>query len=159
MTLVMVLEFDEELRGVLHEILTTADHYAVTELTTEDAALTYLAATPEGVVALCSNTDADHHLSTAFFAAVVADKRLRTRHRYLLLSTNPAGIPTPLRVDLKRLGAPILPKPFDLDVLLETVAKAARYLAPTGPQWLLVRLEATGEAVRKRVLNTTARLR
>jgi hypothetical protein len=158
-TQVVVVEFDEALRGVLRDILTTIDHYAVTELTTEEAALTHLVAIPESVVALCSNTHADHHLSTAFFAAVVADKRLRMRHRYLLLSTNPARIPATLRVDLKQLGAPILSKPFDMDVLLATVAEAARRLTPTGPQGLLMRLEATGQAVRSWLLATTARLR
>jgi hypothetical protein len=40
---VLVVEFDELLRGVLHDLLTTVDHYAVTEVTTEAAALDYLA--------------------------------------------------------------------------------------------------------------------
>lgn len=72
---VLAVEFDELLRGVLHDLLTTVHHYAVTEVTTEAAALDSLASSPEGVGAVWSKRHPDHYLSTAFFAAVVADKR------------------------------------------------------------------------------------
>jgi hypothetical protein len=78
-------------RGVLHDLLTDVDHYEVTEVSTEAVALAYLAACPEGVVTVCSNSHPDHHLSTACFAAVVADKRLAQRHQYILLSTTELG--------------------------------------------------------------------
>jgi DNA-binding response OmpR family regulator len=159
MTQVLVVEFDEALRGTLDMVLSEADHYAVTGVTTEAAALTYLASAPEGIVAVCSNTHADHHLSMAFFAAVRADKRLRTQHQYVLLSTDPARIPPALRMDLKRLHAPILVKPFDVDVLLAAVAQAARRLTPTGPQWLLLRVQVTVESMQTWLLDTAARFR
>jgi hypothetical protein len=120
-------------RGVLHDLLTDVDHYEVTEVSTEAVALAYLAACPEGVVTVCSNSHPDHHLSTACFAAVVADKRLAQRHQYILLSTNPSKIPVALRADLRRLLPAILPKPFDLDVLLTTVRGAASRLVLMRP--------------------------
>jgi CheY-like chemotaxis protein len=159
MTHVLVVEFDEALRGTLDVVLSEVGHYTVMSVTTEAAALNYLAVCPEGVIAVCSNSHPDHHLSTAFFAAVVADKRLARWHRYILLSTDPAKIPSALRAHLRRLHAPILPKPFDVDVLLATVAQAARRLTRPGPQWLLMGLEATGDAVRGWLLESVARLR
>lgn len=135
---VLVIEFDESLRGVLHDALRTAAHdYAVTEVATETEALSVLANQTEGMVVVCSNHDADHHLTTAFFAAVVTDKRLATRHQYLLLSTNPALIPAVLHTHVARLHAPVLGKPFELDALLALVEEAAGRRAMTHP---LVRL-------------------
>src|SRR5262249_55877643 len=110
MTEVLVVEFDEALRGTLDVVLTGVGHYAVTSVTTEAAALDSPATSPAGVVAVCSNSHPDHHLSTPFFAAVVADRRLAWRHQYLLLFTDPAKIPVALRAHLRRLHAPILPK-------------------------------------------------
>lgn len=135
---VLIIEFDDCLRGVLHDALRTAAYdYAVTEVATETEALAVLARQTEGMVVVCSNQDADHHLSTAFFAAVVAEKRLATRHQYLLLSTNPAHIPDALHTYLAHLHAPILSKPFELDALLALVEEAAGRRAMTHP---LVRL-------------------
>jgi CheY-like chemotaxis protein len=159
MTQVVVVEFDEALRGTLRVVLSDEGHYEVTEVTTEEAALDYLADCPEGVVVVCSNTHADHHLSMAFFAAVAADKQLARQHQYLLLSTDPAKIPRALRMNLTRLHAPIVPKPFDVETLLATVAQAARRLAPPVPQRLLMRLEAAGDSVRRWLLNGVARRR
>jgi DNA-binding NtrC family response regulator len=128
MTRVLILELDEDLRGALHQMLTTVGHYAVTTVTTEAAGLELLATSAESVVAVCSNVHADHHLSAAFFAAVVADERVARRHQYILLSTDPARIPEPLRADLSRLQAAIVPKPFDMDALLAAVREAASRL-------------------------------
>lgn len=130
MAQVVVVEFDELLRGALHDILSLNGDYEVTEVADEAVALAYLAATPGGMVAVCSNRDADHHRSAAFFAVVAADERLATRHRYIMLSTSPERMPVGLQVDLARLRAAILGKPFDLDTLLATVRTAALRLVP-----------------------------
>lgn len=133
-TQVLVIELDESVRGSLHDILsTTAGDYAVKEVTTEEEGLAYLAAQPPSVhmVVVCSNTDADHHRTAAFFATVIADKPMAVRHQYILLSSNPALIPDALRVHLSQLHAAIQPKPFDLDAFLATVHEAADRLAAT----------------------------
>ena len=135
---VLVIEFDESLRGVLHDALRTAAHdYAVTEVATGIEALAVLARQPESMVVVCSNQEADHHQSAAFFAAVIANKRLATRHQYLMLSTTPALIPDALHRHLASLHAAILSKPFELDALLALVEEAVARRAMTRP---LVRL-------------------
>jgi hypothetical protein len=98
---VLAVKFGRLLRGVLHDLLTTVDHYAGTHVTTEGAAVAYLDLSLEDVVTVYSKWHTDHDLSTAFFAAAVAAKRLARRHQYSSLCTdpaNPAKIPAALRV-------------------------------------------------------------
>jgi hypothetical protein len=92
--------------------------------------LDFLAACPDGVVVVCGNKEADHYLTAAFFAQVVADERLASRHQYLMLSTTPSSIPPEMQTYLAQLHAPILPKPFDIDILVARVRQAAARLAP-----------------------------
>jgi CheY-like chemotaxis protein len=127
---VLVVEYDDDVRDVLHDVLADAG-CEVTEATTDAAALDFLAACPDGVVAVCSNKHADHHLSAAFFAQVVADERLASRHQYLMLSSTPSSIPPELQTHLEQLHAAILPKPFDMDILVAHVHEAAAQLALT----------------------------
>jgi CheY-like chemotaxis protein len=127
MTRVVMVEFDEALRDVLRDILALDGPYDVAEVS-EDRAVTFLRIAPEGVIAVCSNRDAHHQQSAAFFAAVAADERLAARHQYLMLSTNPREMPAGLQANLTHLRATILPKPFELDTLLAAVSKAAARL-------------------------------
>lgn len=80
------------------------------------------------MVVVCSNRDADHQLTTAFFARVAANVDQCRRHHYLLLSTNPATMPLALQASLAQLGTAVLPKPFDVDALLTGVREAAEQL-------------------------------
>jgi hypothetical protein len=129
-TQVVVLEFDEQLRGALHDVLTLYNHYAVTDLVEVTAGIDCLAATPGGMVVVVSNRDMDHHMSVAFFAAVAANEQIAQRHRYILLSTDPLRIPEGLQTHLAHLNARILVKPFDIDALLDAVRQAAASLTP-----------------------------
>src|SRR5260221_9569355 len=135
---VLVVESDDDVRDVLHDLLTDAG-CEVTEATTDAAALDFLAACPDSVVAVCSNQDADHHRSAAFFAQVVADERLASRHQYLMLSSTPSAIPPEMQTDLAQLHAPILSKPFDMETLEAYVHEAAGRLAHTHPHTRLPR--------------------
>jgi CheY-like chemotaxis protein len=125
----LVVEYDDGVRNVLHDLLTDAG-YQVIEARTDTAALDFLAVCPDSVVVLCSNKDADHHLSAAFFAQVVADEHFTSRHQYLLLSSTPCSIPPTLQTHLAQLNAAILPKPFDAYALEACVHEAASRLAP-----------------------------
>jgi DNA-binding NtrC family response regulator len=134
MTRVVVVDFDEALRGVLHDILAVDGPYDVRDVSEHTAAVDYLANAPEGVIAVCSNRDAHHQRSAAFFAAVAADEQLATRHQYLMLSTNPREMPASLQANLTHLQATILAKPFELDALLAAVRKAeGRLVAVPAP--------------------------
>jgi hypothetical protein len=124
------MEVDAQLRGALHELLTLFDHYAVTDISEEAAGADYLAAAPEGAVVVVSNRDPDHHRTAEFFATVAADEQLATRHRYILLSTNPARIRERLRAHLAQLNVPVLAKPFDVEALLAAVHAAEARLVP-----------------------------
>jgi CheY-like chemotaxis protein len=129
---VLVVEYDEDVRDVLHDILTDAN-YEVTEATTDAAALDFLATFPDGMVVVCSNRDADHHRSAAFFSQVAVDERFTARHQYLMLSSTPSAIPPELQTHLAQLHAAILPKPFDMETLEAYVHEAATRLAHTHP--------------------------
>jgi CheY-like chemotaxis protein len=134
MTQVVVVEFDEALRGVLQDILALDGLYDVTEVSEHTAAFTYRASASQGVIAICSNRDAHHKQCAAFFAAVAADELLATRHQYLMLSTNPREIPAGLQMNLRHLYRPIVTKPFAVDTLLVAVrAAVARLVAVPAP--------------------------
>ncbi|HEV2462063.1 MAG TPA: hypothetical protein VGS80_27230 [Ktedonobacterales bacterium] len=97
---------------MLHGILTHADRDdVVSEVSDDAAAVSYLTGAPGDVVAVCSNRDADHHWSTAFFAVMATGERLVTHHRYLMRSTNPARMPDGLRATLAHRGALVLEQP------------------------------------------------
>jgi DNA-binding NtrC family response regulator len=61
------------------------------------------------------------------FGVVANDSAARSlaRHRYVLLSTWPEHIQSHGRRLLARLGAPVLPLPFELDALIGVVDEAA----------------------------------
>jgi hypothetical protein len=141
MTRILVVECRQSLRGALHDLLllSDADHYGVVDIATEVDALAYLSAHSvgtgrgsgrgSGMVVVCSNRDADHLSSAAFFAEVIAHPAWARSHQYLLLSTNRQAIPPPMQRHLAHLRATILPKPFDVEVLLAAVREAAQRVA------------------------------
>ena len=62
--------------------------------------------------------------------AVAADRRLASTHAYVLITAAEHSLPLPFVHLLTVLEVPILPKPFDLRVLLYRVEHALRRLAP-----------------------------
>lgn len=126
MVRVLVVNFDRDVPNTVHDILATAmGRHNVTDASTMEMALGYLARWPEDMVVVCGNKHDDHHLVAAFFASLVADLRVAERHQYILLSTEPMHIPHELYAHLRQLNAAILAKPVDSDVLLARVHAAA----------------------------------
>lgn len=126
---VLVVEFDGDVRDSVRDVLAEAvGRYQVRSTSTTELALRFLARWPEGVVVVCSNRHADHHLTAAFFAAVAADSQMAAHHQYILLSSDPSLIPTELYLRLRQLHASILRKPVGVDVLLARVSEAATRL-------------------------------
>ena len=63
--------------------------------------------------------------------AVAADARLARRHAFILVTANLDAITPACSTLLHRLDVPIVPKPFDLDPLLDLVDRAACGLLAT----------------------------
>jgi hypothetical protein len=122
---VVVGEWDEASRALLHDILALDGHYSVIAFADETAALASRAAAPARVIVVVSKREVHHQRSAAFFAVVAAGERLVTRHRYLLLSTNPREMPAGLQAKLTSLQATILVTPFEVETLLAAVREEA----------------------------------
>jgi len=57
--------------------------------------------------------------------AVAADERLATRHAYAIITANREMVPAALAATHGRLTVPVIPKPFELDDVLDLVERAA----------------------------------
>ncbi len=66
--------------------------------------------------------------SRAVLSAVAADPALGTCHAFVLLTARFDMLPSDYVALLKRLSVLVVPKPFDIDVLLNAVANAAAKL-------------------------------
>lgn len=126
-TEVVIIEYDRPLRTYLRLLLSHAG-YVVTPLTTFEDAICHLRSSPAHAVVIASNVLPDNSLVAAFFARVMEDHDLSTRHRYLLLTTTPEQLPAMLRTHLARLGATEIKKPFPQQELLSSVESEARLL-------------------------------
>ncbi len=131
---VIIFERDITFCDVLAEALCDGGYEVLAEVDLKDAALQILHHQFPGAVVVVSNAFADHHLTAALFAGVSADTELCSRHRYILLSTNPHALPPALAADVSRVHATILPKPMDLDAFLQAVKHATKSLAPVKRQ-------------------------
>ena len=60
--------------------------------------------------------------------AVAGDRTLSTQNAYVLMSANLQTLTLPFANLLTQLAVPVLKKPFDLEVMLDTVAQAAHRL-------------------------------
>lgn len=63
--------------------------------------------------------------------AVTSDPALDGQNRFIVISANLSTFAPSVRSLLMRTEAEVLAKPFDIDVLLDTVDRAARRLAPS----------------------------
>ena len=63
------------------------------------------------------------------------DEDRASRHAYILLTANTSALSAEDRALLARLRVPIIPKPFDMDALLDAVADALSRIPPpdSGP--------------------------
>ena len=56
---------------------------------------------------------------------VAADDRLAARHAYAIITANLDAVPAARAATRGRMAVPVIPKPFDLDEVLDYVARAA----------------------------------
>jgi two-component system nitrogen regulation response regulator NtrX len=66
----------------------------------------------------------------AVLSAISQDERLSLGHAVLLMTASTYAIESPLCELLQRLQIPLIRKPFDLDLLVFCVEKAAESIAP-----------------------------
>lgn len=122
----MIIDDDRGIRETLRQVLEDAG-YQVLEAADGAAALDLLRDTPHRLVALVDlmmpKLDGERLL-----AAVADDPRLATQHGYILATASPNTLRLSFVNTLTRLAVPVLYKPFDIDVLVETVAQVARRL-------------------------------
>jgi two-component system NtrC family response regulator len=123
----LVVDDDEGIRETLRLVLEDAG-YRVSEAAGGRDALAALQASAVPLVVLLD------YLMPKFsggdvLKVVVPDARLTTRHAYVLVTASPQMLPLDVAELVERLQAMILPKPFDMDALLDIVAKAALHLS------------------------------
>jgi len=126
---VLVVDDDLDIRSTLR-IALEDEGYEVIEASDGIAALRALRASTIPMVVLLDlmmpRLDGEGVLEQ-----VVSDRQL-TRHIYLLVTAKRSAFPESLRSVLVRLAVPVLPKPLDLDQLLDVVAAASARL-PNSP--------------------------
>ena len=123
MTRVLIVDDDEAIREALREALED-EGYEIVEAADGIAGLAKLRASQEGMVVLL-----DHVMpkldGLAVLRAVQAEPSLAHRHAYILLTAR-SRMSTPLQEIMTNLTVAAVRKPFDLDVLFQTVQYAAR---------------------------------
>jgi DNA-binding response OmpR family regulator len=128
---ILVVDDDRSIRETLRVVLQD-EHYEVLEAEDGQVALKILQASSEPLVVLL-----DLRMpvldGTGVLSAVAADPRLSNRHAILMITANRDSIADRTSQLLKQLQVDVIPKPFDLDGLIDTVDQTARRLgASTG---------------------------
>lgn len=123
MSRVLVADDDETVREATRLLLEDAG-YAVAEAADGAAALGALRASAEPLVVLL-DIAMPGVSGVAILAAAAAGEERLARHAYIAWTASPRRVPPEL---LAATGAPLLPKPFDIDDLLGEVAAAAARL-------------------------------
>lgn len=127
MTRVLIVEDEPTLREVERDILHDGGYEAI-EAADGSAALAQLRQSGEPLVVILDNRLPDMEGGELLHEAT-RDPAL-SRHAYIFASGKaPAEYPRELRHALRVLGVEVVPKPFDVDRLLDAIARAQARLA------------------------------
>ena len=122
---VLIVDDDQELRELLREILED-EGYQVTEVADGETALDLLRRSQERFVVLV-----DYLMPKGggkrMLQEVSQDAVLSTRHAYVLLTAR-TRLSLPVLGLTNTLSIPVVRKPFELEILLATVAQALKRL-------------------------------
>ena len=124
---VLVVEDDADIRQTLVELLGEAG-YVVAEASDGRPVLTRLHTSKERLVVLL-DLNMPGMSGKAVLEAVANHEILPQRHAYILVTANERTLPLAFATLLTQLHVSVIPKPFDIDHLLEIVAHAAARLA------------------------------
>ena len=127
---VLVVEDDADIRQILVELLGEAG-YVVVAASDGKPALTHLHTSKKHLVALL-DLNMPGMSGKAVLEAVAKHELLPQRHAYILVTANERTPPLAFVNLLSQLRVSVIPKPFDIDRLLEVVAHAAARLSSEG---------------------------
>lgn len=127
-TTILVVDDDAAIRELIVETLSD-EGYSIIQAPDGAKALDILRASAEPLVVLL-DLMMPRMSGKDVLQAVAADHRLATTHAYVLITAAEHSLPLPFVHLLTWLKVPILPKPFDLRVLLYCVERALWRLAP-----------------------------
>lgn len=126
-TAVCVVEDDAAIRETLRALLED-EGYHVHEAANGREGLTLLRASTERLVVVL-----DHKLPEMdgcdLLDIVTHDATLRARHVFILMTASPRRAEEDCGETLEELHAPLLPKPFDIEEVVDAVAEAAQRIA------------------------------
>lgn len=123
---VLVVEDDADIRQTLVELLDEAG-YVVAAISDGKPALTRLHTSKERLVVLL-DLNMPGMSGKAVLEAVANHETLPLRHTYILVTANERTLPLAFVKFLTQLRVSVIPKPFDIDRLLEIVAHSATRL-------------------------------
>ncbi len=124
---VLVVDDHAAIRQILGVVLEEAG-YRVYEAADGGPALQRLRASREPMVVLL-DMQMPGMDGVQVMQAVAADAALAAQHAYVLVTANAKMLPRAFATLLRQLNVPVVPKPFDVDELLEAVAQAVNRLA------------------------------
>jgi len=120
---VLIVDDQPDIRHVLTDTLRDAGYRVITAADGRSA-LSVLVSNPHPLVVLLDFMMPGMN-GQGMLEVVVGDAELRVRHAYILMTAMDRIISPALQVLVTELGAPLLRKPFDEDVLLALVQKQA----------------------------------
>lgn len=128
---VCVIEDDEGVRSTLRFLL-EEEGYPVIEANDGLAGYRMLTETDQRLIAVV-----DHKMPRMdgcdLLERLEQDATLRARHAYIMLSASPQRAEEDCGETLEELQAPLVPKPFSIDAVLDAVAEAAQRLGASSP--------------------------
>ncbi len=123
---VCVIEDDDAVRDTLRMLL-EEEGYPVVEAADGLAGYRLLTETDQRLIAVV-----DHKMPQMdgcdLLERIAQDAALRARHTYIMLSASPKRAEADCGDTLEELAAPLVPKPFSIDEVLDAVAEAAQRL-------------------------------
>ena len=127
---VCVIEDDEGIRDIVRDLLTD-EGYNVIEAATGLEGKQILEASAGRLIVIL-----DYRLPALdgcdLLEIVAQDEDLRERHTFIMMSASPAKTVEDCEEAIDELDVPIVPKPFDIDKLVEAVRQAQMRLDPGG---------------------------
>jgi two-component system, OmpR family, response regulator MprA len=120
---VLVVDDDRAIRETLRVALED-EGYRVAEAGDGAQALALLRAAPDPYVVLL-DLRMPMFDGAGLLRVVAADDGLAARHAYAIITANLDAVPAARAATRGRMTVPVIPKPFDLDEVLDFVARAA----------------------------------